>query len=969
MKHGFELVNEQFISEIKSWARLFRHVKTEARLLSLENDDENKVFGISFRTPPKDSTGVAHIMEHSVLCGSRKYPLKEPFVELQKGSLKTFLNAFTYPDKTCYPVASQNLQDFYNLVDVYLDAVLYPLLSPLTLQQEGWHFELEKPDEPMNYKGVVFNEMKGNYSSPDNLLGRETQQSLFPDNPYGVDSGGDPAHIPDLTYQQFLDFHHKYYHPSNAYIYFYGDDDPDERLRLMDSYLVGFDRIGVDSGIPLQARFDKPRQFVVPYQAGNEGDSQKGMFTTNWLLTDTHDPQLALGLDMLSYILVGTPASPLRKALIDSGLGEDLTGGGVQGELRQLYFSTGLKGIAVADIAEAEALVEHTLSQLAEQGIDPDMIAAAMNTIEFQLREKNTGSFPRGLLIMLTCLTTWLYDGDPLAPLAFEIPLASIKQRLANGNRYFEGLIRQYWLGNPHHTTVILKPDEKVGEQREASEKARLEQARLALSHDELLKVIENTSILKQRQVSPDSPEALATIPVLKLADLEKSNKTIPMARQDLNETRILYHDLFTNGILYLDIGFDLHNLSQEYLPYVPLFGRALLEMGTESEDYVKLSQRIGRDTGGIYTSPLTSLQRDTSKGVAWMFMRGKATVENAQKLLDILHDVLLTAKLDNFERFRQMVLEEKAGMEAGLVPSGHRFVNLRLRSLFDEAGWAAEQMGGVSYLFFLRSLADEIENNWPEVLQKMEKIRQELVARKAILCNVTLDKANWLEFQPLFSRFLESLPVGDPKAAEWNPPAPGRFAGITIPAQVNYVGKGANLYSLGYTLSGSIAVITNYLASTWLWEHVRVQGGAYGGFGQFDHRSGVFTFLSYRDPNLLKTLEIYDQTAQFLTRLELSQAELTKSIIGAIGEMDSYQLPDAKGFTSLVRYLVGDTDERRQLYRAQVLGATQSDFHTLGEVLEKAAQVGQVVVMGSQDAIHEANAGRPGWLEEIKAL
>ena len=969
MKHGFELVNEQFISEIKSWARLFRHVKTEARLLSLENDDENKVFGISFRTPPKDSTGVAHIMEHSVLCGSRKYPLKEPFVELQKGSLKTFLNAFTYPDKTCYPVASQNLQDFYNLVDVYLDAVLYPLLSPLTLQQEGWHFELEKPDEPMNYKGVVFNEMKGNYSSPDNLLGRETQQSLFPDNPYGVDSGGDPAHIPDLTYQQFLDFHHKYYHPSNAYIYFYGDDDPDERLRLMDSYLVGFDRIGVDSGIPLQVRFDKPRQFVVPYQAGNEGDSQKGMFTTNWLLTDTHDPQLALGLDMLSYILVGTPASPLRKALIDSGLGEDLTGGGVQGELRQLYFSSGLKGIAVDAIAEAEALVEHTLSQLAEQGIDPDMIAAAMNTIEFQLREKNTGSFPRGLLIMLTCLTTWLYDGDPLAPLAFEIPLASIKQRLTNGNRYFEGLIRQYWLGNPHHTTVILKPDEKVGEQREASEKARLEQARLALSQDELLKVIENTSILKQRQVSPDSPEALATIPVLKLADLEKSNKTIPMARQDLNETRILYHDLFTNGILYLDIGFDLHNLSQEYLPYVPLFGRALLEMGTESEDYVKLSQRIGRDTGGIYTSPLTSLQRDTSKGVAWMFMRGKATVENAQKLLDILHDVLLTAKLDNFERFRQMVLEEKAGMEAGLVPSGHRFVNLRLRSQFDEAGWAAEQMGGVSYLFFLRSLADEIENNWPAVLQKMEKIRQELVARKAIMCNVTLDKANWLEFQPLFSRFLESLPVGDPKAAEWNPPAPGRFAGITIPAQVNYVGKGANLYSLGYTLSGSIAVITNYLASTWLWEHVRVQGGAYGGFGQFDHRSGVFTFLSYRDPNLLKTLEIYDQTAQFLTRLELSQAELTKSIIGAIGEMDSYQLPDAKGFTSLVRYLVGDTDERRQLYRAQVLGATQSDFHTLGEVLEKAAQVGQVVVIGSQDAIHEANAGRPGWLEEIKAL
>jgi Zn-dependent M16 (insulinase) family peptidase len=967
--NGFELVKEEVVPEIKTRVRLFRHTKTGARLLSLENEDENKVFGISFRTPPKDSTGVAHIMEHSVLCGSRKYPVKEPFVELQKGSLKTFLNAFTYPDKTCYPVASQNVQDFYNLIDVYLDAVFYPLISPLTLQQEGWHYELEKPQEPLTYKGVVFSEMKGDYSSPDNLLGRFTQLSLFPDNPYGVDSGGDPAHIPDLTYKQFRDFHQRYYHPSNAYIYFYGDDDPDERLRLMDNYLKDFDNIPVDSDIPLQARLDQTKQMVIPYQAGEQGDIPKGMFTTNWLLTDSQDAELALGLDILSYILVGTPASPLRKALIDSGLGEDLTGGGVQGELRQLYFSTGLKGIPLQDIPKAENLVEETLSQLARDGIDADMIAAAVNTIEFHLREKNTGSFPRGLLIMLTCLTTWLYDGDPLSPLAFEKPLSRIKQKLANGELYFEGLISQYLLGNSHHTLVILNPDKKAGEERETAEKARLEQARAAMSQDELMKVIDDTRLLKKRQETPDAPEALATIPSLKLSDLARQNKLIPLEDQRFNGSQILYHDLFTNGILYLDLGFDLHNLPVEYLPYVSLFGRALLEMGTESEDFVRLSQRIGRDTGGIHTSPFTSVQRDTRQGLAWLFMRSKATVEKTQNLLDILKDVLLTVKLDNCDRFRQMVLEEKAGQEAGLVPSGHRMVNMRLRSQFDEAGWAAEQMGGISYLFFLRRLAEEVDNNWPAVLQKLENLRRMLVNRSAFLCNVTLDKENWQNLRPQLTNFLESLPATSPILSAWGVPAPGEFEGLAIPAQVNYVGKGANLYQLGYELSGSIAVITNYLASTWLWERVRVQGGAYGGFSLFDHRSGVFTFLSYRDPNLLKTLEIYDRTSQFLRQLELSQEELTKAIIGAIGEIDAYQLPDAKGFTSMIRYLVGDSDEKRQLYREQVLGTTRADFRALGDVLEKAAGVGRVVVMGSQDSIQEANARRKDFLKVIKVL
>jgi hypothetical protein len=425
--HGFELIRQQEIPELKTKASLFRHLKTGAELLSLENDDENKVFGITFRTPPADSTGVAHIMEHSVLCGSRKYPVKEPFVELIKGSLHTFVNAFTYPDKTCYPVASTNLQDFYNLIDVYLDAVFYPRLTPYTLQQEGWHYEIEKLDDPLAFKGVVFNEMKGAYSSPDRVLGEHSQHSIFPDNTYSVESGGHPKHIPDLTFEQFMAFHQTYYHPSNSYIFFYGDDKPEERLRMVDEYLQHFERAKIASEISLQPRFDQPRRFAHRYAAGAEADlGKKGMVTVNWLLTETTDREINLAIKTLAHILVGTPASPLHKALIDSGLGEDVTGG-LESELRQMYFSTGLKGIAVADADKVESLIFDTLRKLADGGIDPQTIEASLNTIEFSLRENNTGSFPRGLALMLRALTNWLYGSDPLTPLAFETPLAAIK--------------------------------------------------------------------------------------------------------------------------------------------------------------------------------------------------------------------------------------------------------------------------------------------------------------------------------------------------------------------------------------------------------------------------------------------------------------------------------------------------------------------------------------------------------------
>ncbi|MBI5959927.1 MAG: insulinase family protein [Chloroflexi bacterium] len=969
--HGFELLREQNIPELNALVRLYRHVKTGAELLSVQNDDENKVFGITFCTPPNTSNGIAHIMEHSVLCGSRKYPVKEPFVELLKGSLNTFVNAWTFPDKTSYPLASQNLQDFYNLIDVYLDAVFYPNITPYTLKQEGWHYELDAPEEPLAYKGVVFNEMKGAYSDPENVLGRYIQQSIFPDTSYGVDSGGDPTEILDLTYEEFKRFHDTYYHPSNARLYFYGDDPLEERLRIANDYLKDFDRIDVPAKIALQARFDAPRQQTYSYAVGQDDqDGKRGFVTVNWLLPEGSDPETALSFAILNHILIGTPASPLRKALIDSGLGEDLAGSQLEQDLRQMYFSTGLKGVSAEDTGKVEAIIHQTLSDLAEKGIDADMIEAAVNTIEFSLRENNTGSFPRGLLLMVWALRTWLYNSDPVIPLAYEAPLAAVKQRLAAGERFFEGMIGAYLLDNAHRTTVILKPDPELQQRQDAAEQERLAQARASMTGVELQQVVEETRRLKEMQETPDSPEALATIPCLQLEDLDKQNKLIPLQVAETHGAQILYHDLFTNGIVYLDLGFNLHALPQEYLPYVTLFFRALLEMGTETEDFVRLSQRIGRKTGGIDPTTFTSAVLNSDRATAWGILRSKSTTAQAGEMLAILRDVLLTVKLDNQERFRQIVLEEKASQESGLVPSGHRVALSRLRARFSEADWASEQIGGIEYLLFLRQLAEQVDKNWSAVVNKLETMRHLLINRNTALCNVTLDEHNWAQFQPQLAEFLAALPAQSPALNPWTPAFEAVNEGLTIPAQVNYVGKGANLYRLGYQVHGSIVAITNYLNTTWLWERVRVHGGAYGGFNVFDRRSGTYVFVSYRDPNLLETLENYDQTAQFLRDLKMSQEELLKTIIGAIGLVDAYQLPDAKGYTSMMRHLTGETDAMRQQLREQILSTSADDFKNFGSVLERVNSSGLVSVVGSTEAIEKANADRGGnWLQVQKVL
>ncbi|GMV34983.1 MAG: peptidase M16 [Chloroflexi bacterium CFX1] len=954
MSKSFTLVKEQQIPEINSLVQLYEHKRTGARLLSVVNDDENKVFSINFRTPPKDSTGVAHILEHSVLGGSEKYPVKEPFVELVKGSLATFINAFTYPDKTCYPVASQNEKDFYNLIDVYMDAVLHPRITEQTLMQEGWHYEVE--ENALAYKGVVFNEMKGAYSSPDNLLGRTIQQSLFPKHTYGVDSGGDPANIPDLTYENFRAFWESYYHPSNAFIFFYGNDDPEKRLKLMEGYLKPYKRRKVKSSIPLVKPFKKPKKVEYSYSASAGEDlDKKHYLTVNWKLPDTSDPALTLSLQILSHALIDTPASPLRKALMDSGLGEDLAGNGLETELREMFFSTGLKGTRARHAKKIETLIFDTLQTIVKDGFDPDMTAASLNTIEFALRENNTGSFPRGIALMLRALAVWLYDDDPFKTLAFEASLADIKNRLTNDSRYFEKLIQTHLLENNHRTTLRFKPDPELSQRLQAEETSRLDSAKAAMSESDIKRHAENAKRLKQLQETPDSAEALATIPTLELNDLDKQIRAIPIEEIQVQDGKVLYHDLFTNGIFYLDLAFDLRAMPLDLLPLTEVFARALFEMGTETEDYVKLSQRIGKSTGGIHGSSVSLTTVPAKEARAMLMIRGKSTVAQSREMLNILRDILLTVKFDNKERLKQIVLEEKSGVESALAPAGHRFANMRLRAQFGGAGWVNDQTRGVGYLFALRELANEIDKDWKKVLSKMETMRESLINCKTLIANVTLDATNWKSIRPHLENFIFALPVKDAQLSPFDIQTAIQKEGLAIPAQVNYVGKGANLYDLGYEYDGSSAVVIGYLGMTHLWEKIRVQGGAYGAFAQFDDATGIFTYLSYRDPNVDETIKNYDAAPGFLKSLEssrLSDNELKKAVISTIGELDAYQLPDAKGYTSMMRRLTGRTDEMRQKIRDQVLSANGEDFLAFGEALEKAIDSEAIVVVGSQSAL-----------------
>ena len=896
-----------------------------------------------------------------------------------QGSLNTFLNAFTYPDRTCYPVASQNLKDFYNLINVYLDSVLHPAITPWTLKQEGWHYEIEDAKDPLTYKGVVFNEMKGVYSSPDAIHGRTCQQALFPDNTYGVDSGGDPAVIPDLTWENFEAFHKKYYHPSNSRIYFYGDDPVPARLELIDEYLSEFEarpHAKSDSVIGWQKKRDSPWAIEQLYPAGEDGTS---LMTVNWLINDQIlTPQEELALDVLDDLLLGTPVSPLYKKLRESGLGESVISDGLETVLQQATYSVGMKGIKDAkQIDEVEKLILETINDLCTEGFDSSSVEASLNSLEFRLREFNTGGFPRGLSYMLGALSSWLYDRDPFEPLRFEKPLADLRARLASGEPVFQDLMKKYLVSNGHRVTVKSLPDAQLEAKILEREQAELAQVRAKMTDEDIQLLIEETATLKARQVAEDPPEKLALIPSLTMDDLDRQTRNIPIAVGAEQDVTVLRHDLPTNGIVYADVGLDMRVIPADLLPLIPLFCRCLTEMGTTGKNDIELSEYIRTHTGGIYTSTTTSTKYGSDANtipepevVSNIFIRGKSTYAKSAEMFDVIGDVLLNTKFDNQDKFKQMVLETKARMEAQVVSSGHSYAAGRIGARYLVSEFVEEKMRGIETLEGMRELAEEVDSNWEAVQAKLERIRDLLVDRRNLLINLSAEEKGFGAVQSNLEQYISSIPLRseDIKIQDWQTEmdrvsAAAVDEGFVVPTQVNYVGKGGLIYDVGEKTSGAAAVVSRHLRTSWLWDKVRVVGGAYGAMNSYNPATGMFKYVSYRDPNLMGTLQTYDETPEFLKHLsqEMTPTTLANSIIGMIGDMDAPMAPDQKGFTAMDRWLTGNTDEMRQERREQVLGTTAKDFADFGERLEAVSSKGSIAVIGSSTAFEDPEVQKLG--------
>ena len=806
MNTEFTLVEERSMAEVNGTARFYRHNATGAQIVSVTNDDENKVFGVTFRTPPKNSTGVAHILEHSVLCGSKKYPTKEPFLVLLQSSLQSFLNAFTFPDKTCYPVASANLQDFYNLIDVYIDAVFHPIISENIFRQEGWHLEAETSDGPWLYKGVVYNEMKGVYSSPDSRLSEESQHAIFPDTLYSLDSGGRPDEIPSLSYEEFRDFHSRYYHPSNSRFFFWGDDPEEERLAIVARALAGKGHCDVDSSISLQPAFAAPTRVTRAYPAEK---GAKCLFTVNWLTGKRGDLERTLTLEMLQHILEGMPGSPLRRALISSGLGEDTTGDGLQMDLAQTSYSTGLKGVAEEDLPRAEELIFSTLKELAEKGIDKSLVEAAVNTVEFSYRESNTGNFPQGLAAMLQCLATWLYDENPLDSLAWEKPLASIKERLAKGDPVFEEAIRTLFLENPSRATVVLTPDEGLAARIEEEEAARVSAAQAAMSLKEREEVVRITRELQKAQATPDTPEALASIPSLGLGDLPSHNRLTQRAIQETSDFTMVGHELPTRGVAYMNLLIPLPKLPVRLVPSLSLFLRTFRDVGTARRDYTELGALIAAKTGGLGAS-LTMVNHTDGNLRCYLNLTGKAVSSKVQDLFDILNEILLEPIKDKdvlSQRLKEMLLEDKAGLEQDLVASGHKAASTRVLTHFSPTAVIGEAMDGIHYLNTLRSRLDNWDTALPQLLEDLDELRRLLVVARPGVVHCVGSTDDMENVARLAEHVWHALPGGARVDGTQciSLAAPVGAEVFATPSQVNYVAKGCNLKALGYSYHGSV--------------------------------------------------------------------------------------------------------------------------------------------------------------------
>lgn len=955
--HGFRLQRVEDVPEAAVTAHVFEHEKSGARLLYLKTTDDNKVFSISFRTPPTDDTGVAHIVEHSTLCGSRKYPLKEPFVELVKGSLNTFLNAMTYPDKTMYPVASRNDKDFQNLMDVYLDAVFYPAMrdDPQVLMQEGWHYEVLDEKDPLRYSGVVYNEMKGALSAPDDLLESRIMQSLYPDTTYHHESGGDPAAIPQLTQEMFTGFHAKYYHPSNSYIFLYGDMDIDEKLAYLDrEYLSNFDRIPVPSHIGTQQSFSELRRVERPYPVGaEEGTAEKTFLSLNWMVGETKDALTMAGLEVLEHALLRTQAAPLRKVLIDAKLGKDVDSE-FETDLMQPFFSIIINNSEKDRAEKFRSLVMETLQDLADKGLDRTLMEASLNLYEFKLREADFGSAPKGLIYNIRCMKSWLYDGDPVAYLYYEDLLKKLRTGLDNS--YFENLIRKYFLENPHATLLTLAPSKTMAAEKEQAMQQELAARRAKMTDEDLRQIVAATKALKERQQTPDSAEALAKIPVLERKDIRKKAYEWPLEVKEQNGVELLESDITTNGIAYLQFYFDAKAVPQEDLPYAYLLCALLGSVDTKAHGYMDLANLTNLHTGGISFDLGAYTEKDAPQSFLPKFkVQAKALLPKLPELFSLLKEILTESRFTDKKRIRELLEQEQVSIELSMQRSAHQIVASRIAAYFTKAAAYVDE-GGLPYYAFVKGFLKDFDASFAKLQETAARLLQRLFRTQNLAVSITTAAQDMAAVEKELSSFLPCLSQQMFDDESYTFPLKKAKEGLMSSSQVQYVGKGANFRELGFPYTGAMHVLETLLRYGWFWTKIRVQGGAYGAFTNFK-RNGTLFFGSYRDPNLKETLDVFDKTANVVKAFSADDREMTKAVIGTMSGVDMPLTPRAKGTAAAECWMRGITYEDRQKTRDEILSATPEDIRAIAPVIEAAMQQDAICVFGGEAKLQENQA------------
>lgn len=953
--HGFRLEEEKKLDDIHSLARIFYHEKSGARLFVLANDDDNKVFSITFRTPPQDNTGLPHIIEHSVLCGSRKFPVREPFVELAKGSLNTFLNAMTFPDKTMYPVASRNKKDFRNLMDVYLDAVFYPNIynHPETLMQEGWHYELENRQGEITYKGVVYNEMKGALSAPDALLDKCVMETLFPDSAYGLESGGDPDFIPQLTQEQFIRFHKQYYHPANSYIFLYGDLDILDNLQFLnEDYLSHFDIMpAVPSGIELQTAFPRKVEKVFDYSVGlNENTENKTFMTMSFVAGQAKDAELALALEILEYLLLETPAAPLKKALLDAGLGKDVRGS-FTGYILQPTLSIIMTGTNEREKENFVRTVDKELRRLVAEGIDKKLVEACINLFEFKLREANYGIRPKGLAYNIKCLESWLYDESPVIHLEYEATLKKIKRALTTD--YFEQLIKRYLLNNDHQALIVLRPGRGLAEKKDQAIREHLRQYKASLSPAEVDEVVERTAQLKLHQQTPDSPAALATIPLLALDDIEPAAEALPLTERQEQDIPLLFHPVQTNGISYINLYFDTRCVPQRYLSYIYLLAEILSKISAGPYDYTELSNEVNIHTGGITNDVEVYSQYDNDEIYRPKFViKTKALVEKLSQLSGLLRQIIGQSRFDDTRRMEELVREIKSRWDVNLFSRGQALAVNRALSYFSSSAQYREA-GMLAFYEFITELEKNYAIHATDIVRNLQTVARLLFTRENLLLSVTSDENNYDTFRQAFADFYTCLSSAKASLIQYEFQPDQQNEGFMTAGKVQYVIKAANFRKLGYDYRGSFKVAETILCYDYLWTRVRVQGGAYGGFAKIDP-NGNIVLSSYRDPNLKETLNIYDAAADYLRNFSADEREMTKYIIGTISRLDTALTAAQKGEQAAVRHIRGVSRENMQKERDEILATRRDDICKFADLVDHAMRQNYFCVFGSEQKIRQ---------------